>query len=401
MPINTVFQLLADEGTPRWRRARRDRARARPARLLADAASWPTRSRTRRTTGLLDARTGDVGARADRAARAAGAAVRRAGRARARCRRRCSPHATGIGGAAGARRRRATTPPRPSRPRRCAARDAAILSSGHVVAAGLELPAPVLGRPRAGVNLTNERGVDGTIRLLQERDGPVAGAGVPPRVVATRDYAELHRLAARGAARRAAVRPRRRRASCAPATCRRGSPLPARAGQRAAATRGEIVRSIFDRRSPASTGSCSSARARDRPRGRRVHVIGGGAQNELLCQLTADVTGRQVLAGPVEATALGNVLVQARARGRARLARRDARGRRRVRAAASFEPDRDGAASTALPRGDGLPTTRTPSLLTTEMPITDERPTTTSSPRRWRDRGDDVDAVERALARAR
>ena len=48
---------------------------------------------------------------------------------------------------------------------------------------------------------------------------------------------------------------------------------------------------------------------------RTINVIGGGARNELLCQLTADVTGREVLAGPVEATALGNVLVQARAAG--------------------------------------------------------------------------------------
>ena len=46
-----------------------------------------------------------------------------------------------------------------------------------------------------------------------------------------------------------------------------------------------------------------------------VHVIGGGARNELLCRLTADQLGRPVLAGPVEATALGNVLVQARAAG--------------------------------------------------------------------------------------
>jgi rhamnulokinase len=46
-----------------------------------------------------------------------------------------------------------------------------------------------------------------------------------------------------------------------------------------------------------------------------VNVVGGGSQNELLCRLTAEATGLPVLAGPVEATALGNVLVQARAAG--------------------------------------------------------------------------------------
>ncbi|MFN8858001.1 MAG: FGGY-family carbohydrate kinase, partial [Planctomycetaceae bacterium] len=46
-----------------------------------------------------------------------------------------------------------------------------------------------------------------------------------------------------------------------------------------------------------------------------VHIVGGGCQNELLNQFTADACGRPVVAGPVEATALGNVLVQARTSG--------------------------------------------------------------------------------------
>lgn len=51
------------------------------------------------------------------------------------------------------------------------------------------------------------------------------------------------------------------------------------------------------------------------PEVRVVHLVGGGSRNELLCQLTADACGLPVVAGPVEASALGNVVVQARAMG--------------------------------------------------------------------------------------
>jgi rhamnulokinase len=76
-----------------------------------------------------------------------------------------------------------------------------------------------------------------------------------------------------------------------------------------------------------------------------VHLVGGGARNELLCQLTADACGRPVLAGPVEASALGNVLVQARALGVAGEDRWSMRARvRATQELRRYEPAGDGAA---------------------------------------------------------
>jgi rhamnulokinase len=88
-----------------------------------------------------------------------------------------------------------------------------------------------------------------------------------------------------------------------------------RLDQPAPGSRAEFVRCILD-----SLAAAFGRTVRDAARlsGRSVeivHLVGGGARNSLLCQLTADACEVPVLAGPVEATALGNVLVQARARG--------------------------------------------------------------------------------------
>jgi rhamnulokinase len=190
---------------------------------------------------------------------------------------------------------------------------AAILSSGTWSLLGLELDAPVLTAEAAAYNLTNERGVDGTIRLLRN----VMGLWLLQecRRQWGTDYDELHRLAA-------SARPDVPLFDPDDDDFLAPGDMPARiadvcraAGQPAPADQGETARSVLV--SLACKYRLVLARL-ERAGHRRVdviHIIGGGAQNRLLCQLTADLTGRLVLAGPVEATALGNVLVQARAAG--------------------------------------------------------------------------------------
>jgi rhamnulokinase len=189
----------------------------------------------------------------------------------------------------------------------------AILSSGTWSLLGLELPKPVLTDAAREANLTNERGVDGTTRLL----GNVMGLWLEQECA--RDWGvefrELHRLAAEATGEvplfdpddDAFLAPGDMPARIADA-CRRS-------GQAPAEDRGCIARSIL------MSLACKYRVVLERLEAvtgqdiERIHVIGGGARHALLCRLTADITGREVLAGPVEATALGNLLVQARAAG--------------------------------------------------------------------------------------
>lgn len=86
-------------------------------------------------------------------------------------------------------------------------------------------------------------------------------------------------------------------------------------GQPEPATVAEIVRCIMESLAMKYREVLDELReVQSRPL-RRIHIIGGGSQNLMLCQFTADATGLPVLAGPVEATAIGNILVQAQALG--------------------------------------------------------------------------------------
>lgn len=196
----------------------------------------------------------------------------------------------------------------------------AYISSGTWSLVGLELQQPVLTEASREANFTNERGVDGTIRylrnvgglwLLSECQRTWAGEGFQPDLAALLSAAAA--LPAGGPQVNAddpyfiapGDMPERIRA----AVRRTGDVLP---NEPAA-----ITRCIMDSLAAAYARTITTA---ERLAGRGVdvvHVVGGGSQNTLLCQLTANATGRPVIAGPVEATALGNVLIQARAAGAA------------------------------------------------------------------------------------
>jgi rhamnulokinase len=189
------------------------------------------------------------------------------------------------------------------------------ISSGTWSLVGLELDAPVLTDEARLAGFSNEAGIDGTTRFL--RNG--TGLWLLQRCRAAwgdASYADLVAAAAAAPSFRSLVDPDDP-AFVAPldmpaqlaAACRAsGQPVPV--------GRAAVVRCVLDSLACKHRWTLERAEALAGRRVAVVHVVGGGAANPLLCQLTADLTGRPVLAGPVEATAVGNLLVQARADGR-------------------------------------------------------------------------------------
>jgi rhamnulokinase len=88
-----------------------------------------------------------------------------------------------------------------------------------------------------------------------------------------------------------------------------------RTGQRPPADQGSLVRTILEGLALAHGRTLHQAAQLAGREIEVIHLVGGGSRNNLLCQFTADAAGLPVVAGPTEATALGNVLVQARAHG--------------------------------------------------------------------------------------
>jgi sugar (pentulose or hexulose) kinase len=185
----------------------------------------------------------------------------------------------------------------------------AYISCGTWSLVGVELDRPVLTDASREANFTNELGVDGTVRYLRN----VMGLWLLQECVREwgADTADLLRAAAKlpkGAVidpdDPVFLPPGDMPARIADACRRADQPVPA--------DRAAIVRCIVDSLADAHRRAVTAAQELSGREVDVVHVVGGGARNSLLCQLTADACGLPVLAGPVEATALGNVLVQAR-----------------------------------------------------------------------------------------
>ena len=196
--------------------------------------------------------------------------------------------------------------------------DWAYLSSGTWSLMGVELGEPLINDECRELNFTNEIGHGGTVRLLKNIIGlwlvqecrrvwEVSGEA--------HDYADLAELAAQAEPFRSLIDPDDPRFLAPDDMPQSIADYCRETGQPEPRTPGEFVRCCLEslallyrrtlRRIESLTGRTINT----------LHVVGGGSRNELLNQFTADACGLKVVAGPVEATALGNILVQASAAG--------------------------------------------------------------------------------------
>ena len=186
------------------------------------------------------------------------------------------------------------------------------ISSGTWSLMGVELAEPVINEEARRAGLTNEVGYGGRIRFLKN----IAGMWLIQEcrrawALEGREYsyAELAELAGKAPRFPAVIDPDRfpepgsmpRRIA---AYCRE-------TGQKEPATPGELCRTILE---SLALRYRQVLEALEGLLGKRldvIHIVGGGSKNEVLNQLAADCTGRVVVAGPAEATAAGNALIQA------------------------------------------------------------------------------------------
>jgi rhamnulokinase len=194
----------------------------------------------------------------------------------------------------------------------------AFISSGTWSLVGAELDTPVLTSAAREAGFTNEAGLDGTVRFLKNR------AGMWVLEECRREWEEQGTRYTHDEILRAAADAPSSGIIIdlnAPEFAGRGDMLQKVSaaceakGISAAKTHGETVRLILESLAASHADALDELEAVTGTHAVDVHIVGGGARNDLLNQLTADRSGRRVLAGPEEATVLGNLLVQARSLG--------------------------------------------------------------------------------------
>jgi rhamnulokinase len=189
----------------------------------------------------------------------------------------------------------------------------AYISSGTWSLVGLEVTDAVMDNAALAANVTNEGGVYGTYRLLKN----VMGLWIVQQCRASwqaqghaYSYSELVAMAQSAPPLRSFIAPDDHRFLAPGDHSSHVQHFCAETGQPIPEGHGEIIRCVFESlalryRQVLETLLALSGRQAD-----AIHIVGGGSQNELLSQMTADAAGIPVLAGPVEATVIGNALVQ-------------------------------------------------------------------------------------------
>jgi rhamnulokinase len=197
-------------------------------------------------------------------------------------------------------------------------RHAAYISSGTWSLVGVELPTPVRTEASRAANVTNELGVDGTVRYLKN----VAGLWLLTEAQRTwqaqghtSSLLELLSAAAQVPACRTVIDVDDPLFAAPGDMPTRIADMARATGQPVPEDEASVTRCILDSLALAYRRAVRTIAELSGHDVQVVHVVGGGSRNRLLCQLTADATGLPVLAGPAEGTAMGNLLVQAWALG--------------------------------------------------------------------------------------
>ena len=197
--------------------------------------------------------------------------------------------------------------------------DFAYISSGTWSLVGVETPKPVVSREALEANFTNEGGFGGRTRLLKN----VMGLWILQecrrqwaREGHEYSYEELARLAEDAPPAGPLVDPDHPAFLAPGDMASRIRSFCEETEQSPPEEPAAVARCVFESLALKYRHAIEQAQGLTGRSIRTVNVVGGGSQNALLCQLTADASGLPVVAGPVEATALGNVMVQAFAQDR-------------------------------------------------------------------------------------